>query len=69
MKYILDTNICIAILKGISRSIIQKCKSIENNDVFIPSIVRYELFYGVEKSNRKEETLLKLNEFLSIFMI
>ena len=67
MKYLLDTNVCIKILKGNSENISGKISLVENEDVVIPSIVRFELFYGAYKSRKKDETLLKLREFLSCF--
>jgi len=56
MKYILDTNVCIRILKGSSPAILRKIDNISCGDVVIPSIVRFELYYGAYKSNRSEET-------------
>ncbi|HON80208.1 MAG TPA: type II toxin-antitoxin system VapC family toxin [Spirochaetota bacterium] len=67
MKFLLDTNVCIKILKGNSQSISQKIETIDLRDIVIPSIVRYELFYGAYKSNKKEETLIILKEFLGCF--
>lgn len=67
MKFLLDTNVCIKILKGNSESISRKIETIDTNDIVIPSIVRYELFYGAYKSVRKEETLNTLRDFLSTF--
>lgn len=42
MKYLFDTNVCINILKGKSEKIKKKIGSISNNDIVIPSIVRFE---------------------------
>ena len=67
MKYILDTNVCIKLLKGNSHSLLQKIENISSFDVIIPAIVRHELYYGAYKSNRQEETLNVLNEFLRSF--
>jgi tRNA(fMet)-specific endonuclease VapC len=67
MKYLLDTNVCIKILKGNSDSISRRISSIKNKDIVISSIVRYELFYGAYKSNKKEETLSVLRDFLDCF--
>jgi len=67
MKYLLDTNVCIKILKGNSEKISNKIASIDNKNVVIPSIVRFELFYGAYKSSKKEETLSILRNFLNCF--
>jgi len=67
MKYLLDTNVCIKILKGNSENIAVKISAIDNRKVVIPSVVRFELFYGAYKSRKKEETLESLREFLNCF--
>lgn len=67
MKYLLDTNVCIRLLKGFPEKIKHIITQIPNNDLAIPSIVHYELYYGACKSNRKTETLLVLEDFLSSF--
>ena len=36
MKYILDTNVCIKILKGSSENIKKKISDIKNEDIIIP---------------------------------
>ena len=67
MKYCLDTNACIKILNGSNENILQKIKTINNDNVFVPSIVRYELYYGAYKSNKSTKTLQILSEFLFLF--
>ena len=51
MKYLLDTNVCIRLLKGASASILRRIEHISSDDVIIPSIVRFELYYvwGLQK--------------------
>jgi len=67
MKYILDTNVCIGLLKGKSSFLRTKIENILTDHIIIPAIVRFELYYGAYKSSRREETLQKLNEFLTSF--
>ena len=67
MKYLLDTNVCIQILKGTSDRIKSKIATIPNEKINIPSVVRYELFYGAYKSNNPEKTLSLITEFLDTF--
>ena len=67
MKYLLDTNICIRILKGNSESIHDHIGKLKNKDICIPAIVRYELLYGAYKSNQPEKTAGILDSFLSHF--
>ena len=68
MKYVLDTNVCIRILKGAPAGMLKKMNAITADQVAIPSIVRFELFYGAYKSNKQKETLRLLNEFLKPFI-
>lgn len=67
MKYILDTNVCIHLLNGSKQNILKKIEDIEIEDILIPSIVRYELFYGAYKSKYKEKSLHLLRNFLENF--
>ncbi|MDR0608877.1 MAG: type II toxin-antitoxin system VapC family toxin [Planctomycetaceae bacterium] len=53
--YFLDTNICIYFLRGLYQSIEKHFKSIPNDEIKIPIIVKAELIYGVEKSELKEK--------------
>ena len=67
MKYILDTNVCIKILNGSNKNILNKISKISSNDILIPSIVRFELYYGAYKSKISIKTLNVLNDFLNSF--
>jgi tRNA(fMet)-specific endonuclease VapC len=67
MKYLLDTNVCINILKGKSENVKNKISVLSNENIVIPSIVRFELYYGAFKSTQKRKTVAILTEFLNIF--
>ncbi len=67
MNYILDTNVCIKILKCNNNKILEKISTLNDADIFIPAIVRFELFYGAYKSNRPEQTLELLKSFIKSF--
>jgi tRNA(fMet)-specific endonuclease VapC len=69
VKYMLDTNACIRLLKGDSPLFFKRIKYISISDVVIPTIVRFELYYGVYKSIRKKENLQNLSEFLNDFQV
>lgn len=69
MKYYLDTNICIYILKGLYPKLFQKLLSHHPSDIKIPSIVKAELIYDAEKSVKREDNLKKINNFLLPFDI
>mgnify|MGYP001954901149 CR=1 FL=1 len=59
-KYILDTNIIIALFAG-DKSILAKLGQVD--EVFISSTVLGELYYGALKSARVNENLKKINDF------
>ncbi|MBI5418338.1 type II toxin-antitoxin system VapC family toxin [Candidatus Poribacteria bacterium] len=65
MKYLLDTNICIYIIKKKPSKLIHKLTSINISDVGISAITLSELEYGVEKSQFSDKNRLALLEFLS----
>jgi tRNA(fMet)-specific endonuclease VapC len=64
MKYYLDTNICIYFLKGTYIKLLEKITSHKPADIKIPSIVKAELLYGAEKSQKREENIEKVYNFL-----
>jgi tRNA(fMet)-specific endonuclease VapC len=51
MKYLLDTNVVIAILKGVP-SVLSRLRDHLPGDFGLPSIVAHELYYGAYKSQR-----------------
>jgi tRNA(fMet)-specific endonuclease VapC len=64
MKYMLDTNICIYIIKRHPESVLKKFKSLELGDVCISSITLAELVYGVQKSHHHQKNKTALEEFI-----
>jgi tRNA(fMet)-specific endonuclease VapC len=61
----LDTNICIYMIKQKPRQVIEKLKSMNKADLCISSITYSELLYGAEKSSNIAKNLLALTMFLS----
>ena len=64
MKYLLDTNICIYIIKKKPIKVFEKFKQIQIGDIAISSITFSELVYGVQKSGNPEKNKKALQEFL-----
>jgi tRNA(fMet)-specific endonuclease VapC len=64
MKYILDTNICIYIIKKKPSSVFQKFRSLKPGSVGISSITLAELEFGIEKSIKPKQNRLALHQFL-----
>jgi tRNA(fMet)-specific endonuclease VapC len=67
--YLLDTNICIFLIKKKNPLLIEKFKKNYNKGIFISSLTLAELEYGVENSEHTEKNRLSLIEFLTIFEI
>lgn len=64
MKYILDTNICIYIIKNNPLTVVEKFKQLTPDDIGISSITLAELQYGVEKSQHQEKNRKALQHFI-----
>jgi tRNA(fMet)-specific endonuclease VapC len=64
MKYMLDTNICIALIKRKPPKILRRFHSLAVGDVGISTITLGELRYGTAKSQSAEKNLQALEEFL-----
>jgi tRNA(fMet)-specific endonuclease VapC len=67
VNFLLDTNACIRLLKGDSPNLLARMEQLATTDIGIPSIVRFELYYGAGKSNRAAETAARLDAFLAAF--
>ncbi len=65
MEYLLDTNICIYIIKKKPVEVFEKFKTLTIGDVGISSITLAELQYGVEKSSNSEKNREALEQFLT----
>lgn len=65
MKYLLDTNICIYIIKNSPRSVIDKFHALRIGDLGISSITLAELEYGVSKSTHKAKNQEALYKFIT----
>ncbi|TGN17906.1 type II toxin-antitoxin system tRNA(fMet)-specific endonuclease VapC [Leptospira idonii] len=68
-QYLLDTNICIYIINKKPETVLKKFKKISLDNIFISSITEFELRYGVEKSQRHEQNLRLLEDFLGYLNI
>lgn len=64
MKYLLDTNICIALIRQKPAALIQRITSHQPGEVGISSITLAELIHGVEKSTHVEQNMSALQQFL-----
>ena len=63
MKYMLDTNICIYLIKQKPAVVLERFKQTDISEISISSITLSELFYGVSKSSKPEQNLMALTQF------
>lgn len=69
MEYMLDTNICIYIIKQKPESVLKKFTSLAIDDICISSITLSELIYGVQKSQHKQKNMAALEEFITPLIV
>ena len=65
MKYMLDTNICIYVIKHKPDTVIRKFLSHDPEELCISAITYAELMHGVEKSMAVERNRIAMSLFLS----
>lgn len=69
MKAMLDTNICIYIIKQRPQSVLDRMLASPTEDIGISIITVAELRYGASKSKRPQKNHEALDEFLSPFEV
>lgn len=69
MRYLLDTNVCIYLMKSISPKAVAKFNSMPEGDVGISCLSVCELQYGVAKSGMVQANQDVLDAFLQDFEI
>jgi tRNA(fMet)-specific endonuclease VapC len=62
MKYLLDTNICLALLRQKPAALLQQLTAYEPGEVGISAITLAELVHGAEKSAQSENDRSALPE-------
>ncbi len=65
MKYILDTNICIYLIKQRPAEVLEHLQKCTPGEIGLSSITVSELEYGVQKSSRPRENRIALAGFLA----
>lgn len=65
-RYLLDTNIVIALFAN-DPAVTDHLA--ESDEVFIPSIIVGELYYGAHKSNRVKENLARIDELVATSVV
>jgi tRNA(fMet)-specific endonuclease VapC len=67
ITYLLDTNACIALINGRELNVRRRLQRAVRRDsiMLLSSIVAFELWYGVAKSQRKESNTQRLEAFFA----
>ena len=65
MRYMLDTNICIYLIKQQPREVINRFQEIVPGEIAISSVTVTEMMYGVAKSQHKEKNKSAFESFLA----
>ena len=65
IAFMLDTKICIYIIKKKPGQVLARLKNARISDIGISSITLSELAYGAEKSSRPDQNKIALAEFLA----
>jgi len=64
MKYLLDTNICVALIRQKTKALIKQLTAHKPGDIGISTITIAELVHGAQKSNQTEQNMTALDQFL-----
>ena len=66
-KYLIDTNACIALINGSEVNVRRRFQRAvaRKNVILLSSIVAFELWYGVAKSQRKDSNTQRLGAFVA----
>ena len=69
MKYLLDTNICVFVIRAKSKQVVQRLQQYGIGDLGISVVTLAELVYGAEKSKDPPKNHAALQAFLISFEI
>ncbi len=64
MRFLLDTNICIYIIKRKPQQVVERFNTLPPADIGISAITVAELEYGVQKSQKPKQNRTALQQFL-----
>jgi tRNA(fMet)-specific endonuclease VapC len=64
MQFLIDTNICIYIIKRKPQQVLERFQSLQPSDIGISSVTVAELEYGAFKSQRIEQNRAAFSQFL-----
>jgi tRNA(fMet)-specific endonuclease VapC len=62
VRYLLDTNALVQVLRGPGSSVESRLRTLEPDDVGVSAVVMHELYYGAFRSERPESNLAVVEE-------
>jgi tRNA(fMet)-specific endonuclease VapC len=65
IRYLLDTNICIYLIKRHPPEVLARFQQIQLKQLYIPTITLFELYYGIEKNSSQQRNLAALESFIA----
>ena len=65
IRYLLDTNICIYLIKKHPPEVLARFKQIQLKQLHIPTITLFELYFCLEKNNSQQRNLAALENFIA----
>ncbi len=68
MSYLLDTNTCIRYLNGRAPAVFERLNRTPETDIYVCSIVKFELRYGALRSRDVQKALAEQEKFLRRFV-
>jgi tRNA(fMet)-specific endonuclease VapC len=69
MRYLLDTNICIYLIKHKPAVVLERFRQLDVGDIGISSVTLAELLYGVHKSQHVQKNMDALERFVAPLQI
>lgn len=64
-RYLLDTNICIYLIKKHPPEVLVRFQQIQLKQLHIPTITLFELYFCLEKNNSQQRNLAALENFIA----
>lgn len=64
-RYLLDTNICIYLIKKHPPEVLARFQQIQLKQLHISTVTLFELYYGIEKNNSQQRNLAALENFIA----
>lgn len=64
-RYLLDTNICIYLIKKHPPEVLARFQQIQLKQLHISTVTLFELYYGIEKNNSQQRNLAALENVIA----